>query len=73
MTETSPETTGGRYDVSSLELADPPEDVAEEAATGYAIYDRVLRQYVSPVTKDKPKLADARKDAGHDSLAVVRV
>ena len=73
MTENTTESDTGRYDVSSLELADPPEDVPEGEATGYAVYDRVLRQYVSEVSKDKPKLADARKLHGHDHLAVVRV
>lgn len=73
MTESTTEASKGRYDVGSLELADPPEDLAEQESKGYAVYDRVLRRYVGEVTADKPSLAKAKTEHGHESLAIVRV
>jgi hypothetical protein len=42
------------------EPGDAPKDVAEDTASGYAVYDRTLRRYVTGVTKDKPSDKDAR-------------
>lgn len=52
-----------------------PEDAAEDVATGYAIYDRTLGQYVGPVKRDgKPSASDARKAVGEGHVhAIVRV
>lgn len=55
-------------------LFDAPE-ASEVAATGYAIYDRTLGQYVGPVHRDKaPTAEDARSAVpkGHKAV-VVRV
>lgn len=69
--ETAPQ---GKYDPSAVELRDPPADVDAGEATGYAVYDRVLGQYVGPVHRDgKPTAAQAKELAGHDSVAIVRV
>lgn len=36
-------------------LFDAPKDAPEESATGYAVYDRTLGQYVGPKATDKSK------------------
>lgn len=54
-------------------LAHTPDDTAEAARRGYAVYDRQLGRYVTGVTADKPKVSDARKTAGHDDVAIVAV
>lgn len=72
MSESKPER--GRYDKQALELAEPPADVPEDAATGHAVYDRVKRQFVGPVHRDsKPSNKDAEQLVGHTHYAVVRV
>lgn len=55
-------------------LAPVPEDAPEAAATGYAVYDRTLGQFVGPVSTSKPSRSDADKAVrkGHRA-AVVRV
>jgi len=55
-------------------MFDAPKDTPEADATGYAVYDRSIGQYVTAVTKDKPSSTDARKAVreGH-SYKVVRV
>lgn len=56
------------------EPVDAPDDVADDVATGYAVYDRTLGRFVTPVSTDKPSSSDARKAVakGH-SYATVRV
>lgn len=51
-----------------------PKDVPEDDATGWAVYNTTIGQYVSPVTKAKPSAAEARKflPKGH-THRVVRV
>lgn len=72
MTEEQP--TQGKYDTSAIELADVPDDVKAAERTGYAVYDRILRQYVGPVHRDgKPSAADAAQLAGHEHVAIVAV
>lgn len=72
MTDSEP--TEGKYDTDALELHDPPEDVKSAERTGYAVYDRVLAQFVGPVHRDgKPSAADAAELAGHSNVAVVAV
>lgn len=55
-------------------LAKVPADAPESSATGYAVYDRTLGQFVGSVTRDKPSQAKADKAVrkGH-TAAVVRV
>ena len=55
-------------------LAAAPKDAPEGEATGYAVYDRTLGQFVGSVSKDKPSQAKADKVVreGH-TAAVVRV
>lgn len=68
------ESTPAKYDAKAVELADAPADVPAGESVGYAVYDRVLRQYVGPVHRDtKPTNAQAKEAAGHDQVAVVRV
>lgn len=55
------------------ELPEAPEDTPEDAATGYAVYDRVLARYVGAVTKSKPSRAEAKKLAGGHEHSIVRV
>lgn len=56
------------------EPVDAPEDVAAKEATGYAVYDRTIGQYVGDRTTSKPSQEDADKAVpeGHVA-AVVRV
>lgn len=55
-------------------LVDAPADADSDVATGYAVYDRTLGQYVGGVTSEKPTKADAGKLVGKDhTAAVVRV
>lgn len=55
-------------------LSDPPADVDEATATGYAVYNRTLGQYVAGVEAKRPTSSQASKRVpdGH-SAAVVRV
>lgn len=56
-------------------LLDAPKDrTTEDGATGYAVYDRTVGQYVPGVSKDKPSTTEANKRVpkGH-TAAVVRV
>jgi hypothetical protein len=70
-TETAPEVeTDGS---GSVELQDPPADVPEDEAKGYAVYDRVLGQYVGGVVDSKPSATAARKLTNGRPAAVVRV
>jgi hypothetical protein len=64
MSENSPE--------RKPELHEPPADVPEDAATGYAVYNRTLGQFVQGVHADKPRDASKRVPKGH-AAAVVRV
>lgn len=56
-------------------VADVPDDAPEETATGHALYNRTLGQYVGPVVhgEDKPK-REAFPDVpkGHRAV-IVRV
>jgi len=66
MSETKPEAA------QAPELFDPPEDVPEGESVGYAVYDRVLGQYVSEVYRDgKPKASDAKDLAEHYAIVAV--
>lgn len=51
-----------------------PEDVSEDIATGYAVYDRTLGRYIGPVHDKRPSKSEAGKAVteGHVA-AVVRV
>lgn len=55
-------------------LSDAPADAAEGTATGYAVYNRTLGQYVAGVEAKKPSASQAAKRVpdGH-TVAVVRV
>lgn len=55
-------------------MFDAPEDVSEELATGYAVYNRTLGRFVGSVSDKRPTKTDARKAVpeGH-TAAVVRV
>lgn len=55
-------------------LHDAPKDAAAAVATGYAVYDRTVAQYVPGVESTKPTKAQAEKRVpeGH-TAAVVRV
>lgn len=55
-------------------LMPAPKDVAEDVATGYAVYDTSEGRFVGGVTSDKPSAAEARKAVrkGH-THAIVRV
>lgn len=55
------------------ELFDAPKDADDSVAKGYAVYDRVLGRYVSPVSPDKPSAKDAKAAAGDHSYRTVRV
>lgn len=56
------------------EVIPAPKDVSEADATGYAVFNTTIGQYVSPVTKGKPSAAEARKflPKGH-THKIVRV
>lgn len=60
--------------VATRPLQDAPEDIGADAATGYAVFNRTLGQYVPGVDRDKPSKsqADKRVPEGH-TAAVVRV
>lgn len=61
-------------DEAGRALQDAPSDVDEATATGYAVYNRTLGQFVPGVEKRKPTSAQATKRVpdGH-TAAVVRV
>lgn len=54
------------------EPVEAPDDVDEDTATGYAVYDRTLARFVTPVTTDKPSSPAKAVAKGH-SYKVVRV
>lgn len=69
MSETSTETS-----TEAEGLAPVPADVDENHATGYAVFDTTLGQFVGSVVQEKPSKAQAAKAVrkGHQA-AVVRV
>lgn len=52
---------------------DAPKDAPTKDATGYAVYDRTLGQFVGSVTKGKPSDDDAQALAPRSTVATVRV
>lgn len=70
-TPTAPRSTPS---TSGPDLVDAPADADSDVASGYAVYDRTIGQYVGGVTSDKPTKGDAGKlvPKGH-TAAVVRV
>jgi hypothetical protein len=90
MTEQNPEQLPEQHDVPADDapLPEPaedtddegrpihpaPEDAADAEATGYAVYDRTLGQYVPGVEAKKPTSSQATKRVpeGH-TAAIVRV
>lgn len=68
MTENPTETATGPVPV------DAPKDAPEDTATGYAVYDRTIGQYVGGVTSDKPSSSEARRRVAKGHVhAIVRV
>lgn len=67
MTEQNPEGP-----VADDTLADAPKDVPQDEATGYAIYNRTLGQYVPGVHPDRPTASAITKalPKGHRGSAV---
>lgn len=54
-------------------LYDAPADAADDTASGYAVYDRVLGRFVGGKSAEKPKAADAKAAAAGHTYKVVRV
>lgn len=54
---------------------DAPKDAGSKEATGYAVYDRTLGQFVGPVVQGTTKITqeDAQARAPRSTVAVVRV
>lgn len=51
-----------------------PEDIDDERASGYAVYDETLLRYVGPVFRDgKPTAKQVRELTGDHPSTVVRV
>lgn len=71
----APEDIGDRDTrTATPDLHDAPGDADDATATGYAVFNRTIGQYVPGVHRDKPSKADAAKAVpeGH-TAAVVRV
>lgn len=64
----APETTGDAYVNPVADRAARVLSADEAHPTRYAVYDNTLRQYVGPVTENKPTSSAARKlvRQGHD-------
>lgn len=70
-TDTTNEATATRKGVG--EPVDAPEDVADDARTGYAVYDRTLARYVTEVSTGKPSAKDANAAANGHPHKIVAV
>jgi hypothetical protein len=72
-TTVAPPTPGAPSDVPTVDPTPVPEPAAEDVATGYAVYDKTLGQYVSGVQVTKGAADKIRKDGGAEGHEYVTI